>query len=201
VTHNPQSFAHGRTCSRQAVLSATALAAALLLSGCGTGGSTSTSKTSVESAPSSVTSTSPSPDPTGQAEQAVLTAYQGFWNLQVQAYTQGSLVGLPINTYAIGKADAGIRESLQYYVSQNLVMRGRPVLSPKVTGINLATKPYTATITDCVDTKNFLPVDKSTGKPAPLTDNVFRHPWTLSASFDNVQWRITDGSVDRSRTC
>ncbi|RAG81233.1 hypothetical protein DN069_33960 [Streptacidiphilus pinicola] len=131
----------------------------------------------------------------------MLTAYQGFWNLQVQAYTSGSLDGLPVNTYALGPAFYDIEQTLQYYNSQNLVMRGRPQLSPKVVAISLAKEPYSATINDCIDTTNFLPYNKSTGKPAQLTDHVFRHPWTFTASFDNVQWRITDGKIDRSKTC
>lgn len=135
------------------------------------------------------------------AKTQLLAAYQGFWNIQVEAYTSGSLNGLPVNTYALGQAFYDIKSTLQYYNSQNLVMRGRPTLSPVVSSISLAKEPYSATITDCIDTTNFLPVDKTTGEPAKLTDKVFRHPWTFTASFDNVQWRIMTGTIDRTRTC
>jgi hypothetical protein len=106
-----------------------------------------------------------------------------------------------VNTYALGQAFYDIKSTLQYYNSQNLVMRGRPTLSPVVSSISLAKEPYSATITDCIDTAKFLPVDKTTGKPAKLTDSVFRHPWTFTASFDNVQWRIMTGKIDRTRSC
>ncbi len=173
-------------------------ASCLLLSACGTSAKhVATSTDTTLPTPSA----SPSPNATDAARTKLLTAYQGFWNIQVQAYSTGSLQGLPVNTYALGPAFYDIEQTLQYYNSQNLVMRGRPQLSPQVVAISLAKQPFTATINDCIDTTNFLPYDKSTGKPAPLTDQVFRHPWTFTASFDNVQWRITDGKINRNKTC
>ncbi|MFC1405727.1 MULTISPECIES: hypothetical protein [Streptacidiphilus] len=133
------------------------------------------------------------------AKAKVLLAYQGFWKLQEEAYSSGSLDGLPINTYALGQAAADIRSTLQYYQSQHEVMRGHPVLTPTVSALDTAKK--TATITDCIDTSNFLPVDATTGKPEKLTSDVHRHPWTFTATFDNVQWYIVTGTIDRARTC
>lgn len=179
-------------------MSAAAVAAAcLFLAGCG---SSAKPTTSADSAAPAQTSASPSPNATDTAKAQVLVAYQGYWNTAVQAWSQGSLDGVQVNKYAIGNADYLIRSGLQYYVSQNLVMRGRPGLSPMVSTINMSSKPYTATIADCVDTTNFFPVDKTTGKPAPLTSTAHRHPATYQAKFD-VHWWITGGSIDRSRAC
>lgn len=177
---------------------AAALAACLFLSACGNAGHHSAD--SSDSTPTTAASASPTLSAADLAKVQVLAAYQGFWKVQEEAYSSGSMDGLPVNTYALGQAFYDIKATLQYYTSENLVMRGKPVLTPKVTALNVAKPPFAATITDCIDTTHFLPVDKTTGKPA-TTDHVFRHPWTFTASFDNVQWRIMTGKLDRSRTC
>jgi len=193
-----RSFDYARARTRQAAVGAGVLAASVLLGACG--GSGAAVKTSAESAPSPSPVSSPSTSASDLAEQEILTAYQGFWNVQVEVLTQGTIQGIPINKYAIDNADYEIKENLQYYLSQNLVMRGRPVLDPRVTALNLTTKPYTATITDCVDSTNYFPVNKTTGKPAQLTSPVSRHPATYSARY-GAQWWIVDGTVDRDKTC
>jgi hypothetical protein len=197
VRTTERSFASTRTRWPRHLAAAAVAASCLLLTACG---SSAKPTTSSDSAAPAQPSASPSPNPTDTAKAQVLVAYQGYWNTAVQAWSQGSLDGVQINKYAIGNADYLIRSGLQYYVSQNLVMRGRPGLSPTVSTINLSSKPYTATVTDCVDTTNFFPVDKTTGKPAPLTSAAHRHPATYQAKFD-VQWWITGGSIDRSRSC
>ncbi|WP_037599529.1 hypothetical protein [Streptacidiphilus rugosus] len=196
MQQNQLPFAPVRARRRHLVASAAA-AACLLLSACGSSAKhVATSTDTALPTPSA----SPSPNPTDTAKAALLTAYQGFWNTAIQAWSQGSLDGIPINRYAVENADYLIRSGLQYYVSQGLVMRGRPILSPTVSVLNMTAKPYTATITDCIDTTNFYPVDKSTGKPVALTSPEHRHPGTYKARFD-VQWWIISGSIDRSRTC
>ena len=199
MTVHPRSFGYVRARTRQAALGAAFLTTSLLLSGC-SGGSGTTTKTSVESAPSSSPTSTPSTSAADLADQQILTAYQGFWNVQVEVLTQGTIQGIPINKYAIDNADYEIKENLEYYLSQNLVMRGRPTLDPHVTALNLTKKPYTATITDCIDSTNYFPVNKTTGKPAQLTSPVRRHPATYSARY-GAQWWIVDGSIDRDKSC
>lgn len=206
MTPHPRSFGYARTRTRQSALAAAAIAAALLLAACSSGGGTP-SKTSVESASTSAgsapasASTSPTPSAADKAKTQVLAAYQGFWNTQVQAYTQGSFDGVQVEKYTRGNADYLLRTGLQYYVDQGLVMRGRPSLTPSVSALNLAGKLPTATITDCVDTTNYFPVDKTTGKPAKLTSTSHRHPGSYAAVYEGGQWWITDGSINRAKTC
>jgi hypothetical protein len=197
VALRPRSFGYARARTRQVAVGG-ALVLSLLVTGCGAGGAARSSAESAPS-PSSPTATA-STSATALAEQQILTAYQGFWNVQVEVLTQGTLQGMPINKYAIDNADYEIRENLQYYLSQNLVMHGRPVLNPHVTALNLATKPYTATITDCIDSANYFPVNKTTGQPAQLTSPVTRHPATYTARY-GAQWWIVDGTIDRNKTC
>jgi hypothetical protein len=181
------------------LLAAAAVAfATLLVAGCGSSAKPSASSGSAIPTPASA---SPSPNATDAAKAQLLTAYQGFWNVQVQAYTSGSLNGIPVNKYALGSAFYDIEQTLQAYQQNHEVLRGRPTLTPRVTTLQMTTKPFSGAISDCVDTSNFLPVDAQTGKPVQLQSNVHRHPWTFTATFDNVQWYITSAEIDRARTC
>lgn len=191
------SVAHARARALQAALAATTAGLGLALASCGSSGGHPSSASGDSTA--SIAASTPSPDPSDIARAKILTAYQGFWKIQEQAYSSSSLDGVPINTYALGQAAADIRSTLTYYQSQHEVMRGRPVLSPVVSALNLVAG--TASITDCIDTTGFLPVDATTGKAEKLSSDVHRHPWTFTAQFDHVQWRILTGTIDRAKTC
>lgn len=179
---------------------AIAAAACVLLAACSTGASRAPAR-SLDSAPSPSRSASPALTATDAAKAQILAAYQGYWKIQEDAFASSSLDGLPINRYAVGQAASGIRSALDYYQSQHLVVRGKPALNPKVTSVNLVDKPYSAALTDCIDTSTFLPVDATTGKPAKLENAQYRHVWTFTATFDNVHWYINSGQINRSTSC
>jgi hypothetical protein len=145
-------------------------------------------------------SASPTPSTTDLAKAKVISTYTGFWNTAVQAWTQGSLDNVQVDKYAVDDGDYLIKSALEYYISQNLVMRGRPVLHPVVSVINLTKKPYTATVSDCIDDTNFYPVNKTTGTPATLAKTGHRHPASYQERFDG-QWWVVNGSIDRTKTC
>ena len=171
-------------------------AAAVLLAGCGSGHAQKTASPS----PSTATA-SPSPDPTAEAKQQVLAVYQGMWAAETKIYTSGSLLHTDLQKYAVDKALAGIRASEVYYQNQDLVLKGKPKLSPQVTEIDLSSSPPTAQLTTCVDSSHFLPVDKHTGKRAKLASSVFRHVETATAIKDNGTWLFTQATIQQDRTC
>lgn len=57
-----------------------------------------------------------------------------------------------------------------------------------------------ATIRDCVDTSNFLPVNKTTGQ-ASETDGVHRHVFNSVAQRVDGKWLIGESAIDREQTC
>ncbi|GJF30324.1 hypothetical protein KNE206_30240 [Kitasatospora sp. NE20-6] len=177
---------------------ATAVGCAMLLSA----GCTSSGKP-VAQAPPSV-SASPSSDPDEAAKQQVLATYRGLWAAVATIYKSGSMEGAngaELQKFAAGKALAGVRASEVYYQDQGLVLKGDPVLSPKVTSIDMAATPPTAQITSCVDSTDFIPVDKKTGTPAKLASNEFRHVENSTAVGGNGAWLITELVIQRDQSC
>jgi hypothetical protein len=124
-----------------------------------------------------------------------------MWAAETKVYTSGSLTDSDLEKHAADKALAGIRSTELWYQGQNLVLKGHPKLTPRVTDIDLTGKPPTAHITSCVDSSAFLPVNKKTGKPAKLASAVHRHIETATAILDNGQWLFTRAQIERDRTC
>jgi len=168
----------------------------VLLAGCG--GDPSDSGTSSPS-PSASVSASPSIDPQAAAKATVLKVYQKMWDAQVKAYSSGTLKDADLESYAADKALSKIKVTALYYQQHGTIMQGKPTLSPKVTAID--TVKHSATITDCVDSTNYVQVDKKTKKPVGTLDNNRRHVGTATAHTIAGKWFITDITLDRDRTC
>ncbi|WP_042449498.1 hypothetical protein [Streptacidiphilus jiangxiensis] len=179
----------------KAAAAAAAVGIVLLTSGCGSSG-----KPAATSSPSAVASPSTAA-PDAAAKAQVLTAYRGMWADMVKIYGSGTLEGTNLQEFAADKALAGIKASEAYYQDQNLVVKGEPVLTPQVTSIDLSANPPTAQITSCVDSTNFLPVDKGTGKPAKLASNVFRHVENSTAIQDQGKWLVIQSVIQQDQSC
>jgi hypothetical protein len=151
-------------------------------------------------APPTPTAT-PTADPTADAKASALAAYQGMWDVTVKAYNAGSLDGVDnLETYTRDKALANIKIAVAYYQKNNLMVKGKPKLSPQVQAVDLASMPARVTIRDCIDSTDFLPVNKTTGKPSE-TDGVHRHVYNSVAQRVDGQWLIGESAIDREQTC
>lgn len=172
------------------------LTAAALLAGCG-----SSDDPKTEASPSPSKTASPSPDPTQEAKDQVLAVYRGMWKETAKIYSSGSFKNTELPKYAGDKALAKVRVAAIYYQDNNLVVKGEPGLSPKVTVLSLDTDPKTATIVDCVDSTNFVPENKKTGKKSELDGDNRRHTQTSKASWTGKRWMIVDSTIDKDSTC
>jgi hypothetical protein len=170
----------------------------VLLASCG--GDPSDDDTSAPS-PSASVSASPTADPQAAAKAKVLTAYQAMWNAQVKVYSSGTLKGAELESVAADKALAKIKVTALYYQNHGTIMQGKPKLSPKVASISTGTDSDTATITDCIDSTDYVQVYKKTGKPVGTVDSNRRHVATYTARTIATKWLITDFDIDRDRTC
>ncbi|MEU6405354.1 hypothetical protein [Streptomyces sp. NPDC046985] len=169
-----------------------------VLAGCGSGGGSA--KASASPSPSK-TSASPSPDPTATAQEQVLTAYRGMWAEQTKIYSSGSFKGARLEKYAADNALTKVKLAAQYYQSNDLVVRGAPILSPKVTDLSLDSSPKSATIVDCVDSSKFIPKNAKTGKKSDLGGSNRRHVQTSKAYLGSGGWMIVDATIDKDSTC
>jgi hypothetical protein len=189
----------GRGASAAIVVAATIVA----VSAC-TGSSTpspSTSPPPPSPASSSATPTTPTPDQTTTATSAVLMAYRGYWATRVsaQAHPEGEAVA-ELSRYSVDQALAGVRSTVLLFRQQGIVMKGEPVLSPSVTSIDLA-GTGAAWISDCVDSSNWKPVYKATGKSALAPNQPPRVVMDSTAMIYAGHWVIRTAVAHRDRTC
>ncbi|MGY3677330.1 hypothetical protein ACVWXU_000953 [Streptomyces sp. TE33382] len=183
---------------RAGVSAVVAAAAVALLAGCGSGGGDAKA---IASPSASATSATPSPNPSTTATEQVLAAYRGMWAEQTKLYSSGSFSGSKLEEYAADKALSKVKAAALYYQGNGLVVKGAPVLSPKVTDLSLDTNPRTATVVDCVDSSNFVPENAKTGKKSDLDGANRRHVQTSKAYYGSNKWLIVDSTIDKDSTC
>ncbi|MER5352593.1 hypothetical protein ABT093_19950 [Kitasatospora sp. NPDC002551] len=119
----------------------------------------------------------------------------------VKAYTAGSLDGVDnLEAYTADKALAGVKVAVAYYEKNNLAVKGHPLLTPQVQAVDLQGQPNRVTIRDCVDTSNFLPVNKTTGQQS-ITDGKYRQVMNSVVQLLDGRWLVTDSAYDREQTC
>lgn len=183
---------------RGTVGSVALLAATALLAGCG---SSDDGKTEASASPSATASASPSSDPAQVAKDQILAVYKGMWKETAKIYSTGSFKGTELTKYAGDKALSKVRVAAIYYQDNNLIVKGEPKLSPKVTVLSLNTDPKTATVVDCVDSTNFVPENKTTGKKSKLEGTNRRHTQTSKVQWTGKTWLVIDSTIDKDSTC
>ncbi|MFG2296147.1 hypothetical protein [Streptomyces sp. NPDC048603] len=150
-----------------------------------------------------VVSTEPTASAEEQAEQQVVAAYRGFHTVTSAAFQTGQLNDAELRKYARDKAHGGAIVSLEWLRERKLKVVGQDSISPRVTAIDLAGDPKTATVSDCRDTSGTDTVYKSTGESAlkPDSKEPRRKPVTAKAVAVDGRWLISDYEIDRTRTC
>jgi hypothetical protein len=115
-----------------------ALAALTVTTGCSSGSHDASPK---QSATPSATQ---SVDPNAAEKAKVLEAYRNMWEARNRTYAQAKL-DPKLSSYAGNKALSNIKVTLLYYQDHGTLMKGQPVNSPQVTGIDTESKPKKAT--------------------------------------------------------
>ncbi|SEG85816.1 hypothetical protein SAMN05216223_116144 [Actinacidiphila yanglinensis] len=170
------------------------------LSGAGCGSSHDKTDTTPTSSPPTTTA-SPTPEAMAQAKAAAAAAYVNMWDAAAATFHAGKVTSPALEKWAVDKALAGQEEAGLYYQGRGDVMQGKPRLWPKVTSVELTETPYTANITDCMDSSHYIEVGKKTGKPVGGVDPQKHHVVTAVARFNGTSWVITQMTIDRDRTC
>ncbi len=174
---------------------ASALLVILALAGCSAGRSTAIAPTASPSA--SIFATT---DATAEAGAGALTAYRGFRRAQVAAEAVANAHSTELAQYAGDKALAQERANLLQLAQAGIVVKGQPVLQPLVAAVTLGAAPV-VTITDCVNTSQWRPIYKATGKSAAAPGQPSRVFATALARPYGHGWLIVELTTDRSRSC
>ncbi|MFJ8787001.1 hypothetical protein [Streptomyces sp. NPDC102476] len=159
----------------------------LALAGCSDGDSDTSSQPS-----STPTAVSPSPSSTAGAEDAaVIAAYTSSWDAQTAAYSKASSSGTDLKKNTTLKALADIESDLAAMRKVGQVTTGKPVIDPKVVKVTDAKVP-TATVADCVDTTNWILIDKASKKKVPLpTTRLTKYVSTATLEKWGTKWMVT----------
>jgi len=177
-----------------------AACALLVLTGCAQSGQVSQIGAAPSAAPDSPTA-SPSQDPTQAATTQILAVYTGMRQAQVSAEDSGTTQNVSLSDYAAGKALIAITSDVGEDAAKDWRMAGLPQLNPKVTALDLSSRPPTATVTDCMNVSGWHMVDQVTGKDitAPSAQSSFVS--VSQAQLGQDGWRITETEVNRSKPC
>lgn len=189
-------MAHGGNTGLKAC-AGVAAAFLLLVTGCGSSGEDKPGP------PKASTSEDSGKKEKAAAERAALAAYRGMWDAQVEANSAGTMAKAKLGEYVIGEAARKVISGFTYYNEHGLAFKERPGTAPKVSAVDVDSAVHTATITDCVDMTGVV-VRRATGKPIAVAKEDVRRPWTAEATTakaGGTEWRITDYTIDRDRTC
>ena len=168
------------------MLGATVVAAALAAAGCGGGGVDEAASTPTTAEPS--TTSEPVSPPTSRSdEQAVLAAYQGYWDTWLAANDPPNPDHPDLARYATGAALAKVRESIEQHRLDGTVVR---LPSESVWGHQPRLESLggsRAVVTDCVVDDSQL-VDADTG--LVLNDEVGTLLSQAVVLLDDGLWRV-----------
>jgi len=160
--------------------------------------STSTTRTTSSPTPSPSPTTSLDPG-TAEAQAAILTAYQGYWDAKIAAFADPTKdPGPELEMFAVDKAFADVASSVFTFRDNGIKVVGTPQLSPTVSDI---VPDASATIVDCVDGTNWQPVYASTGESAAAPGQAHRLVTTSTAYYYVDHWTIRTSVVNREDPC
>ncbi|MFH9390330.1 hypothetical protein ACH4KV_26650 [Streptomyces albidoflavus] len=180
-----------------------AVALTVLLAGCGGEPGPKEAAPDANGAPSPSASSPPasaSSDPKSAEEQAALAAYQGMWRAHAVAVQKASEKGTRIEDYASGEALATIRQDIRTMREAGTRANGKLGHEPKAK-VDLKSSPPTATITDCLELKDW--ETTRDGKPLPLpSEQPMRYRTTAQAEqWDDGRWRVIQYTQQGEQTC
>lgn len=180
-----------RACAAAALL---ALATAAAAAGCSSG--TATPASGPASPPATESSDA------AKARTAALTAYNKYREAQVAAMATSDVSGGDLRLYTADPLLTQIRVTLQQHREQGLVNTGEPSWSPRVTEVNVASRPHTAQIEDCFDNGTWSVVRKSTGESVSARGQSTRYLVVAKAvQYDDGRWLIQSAQAQRDRQC
>ncbi|MFB7947911.1 hypothetical protein ACFC6L_23695 [Kitasatospora phosalacinea] len=132
---------------------------------------------------------------------SAVTAYQGWWDVQVDVLGRSDSDGLALRQYATGAAFTDTAISHTQLHDAGLVMVGRPRTSPVLKSLDLQANPPTATIDDCLDVSDWHQADATTKEIKDPQQRLSRFPATAVLKKYGNRWLIADFTREVTKTC
>ncbi|GAA1990508.1 hypothetical protein [Catenulispora subtropica] len=168
------------------------------LTGCGDAKHSNTATASKTAAPASPTATLPTANEDTRAQQArgeALGAYFGLMgDWQAGLASPDNQVGDLLSRHATGQALTLVTDDIQRSRREGIVAKGKLMISPTVTKLDLNATPPVAQVDDCADTSNFRDYHLSDGSPVVRNNG---SPGGLQHFLAHVReeggvWRVYD---------
>ena len=146
---------------------------------------------------------SPSANPEEvEARTKAIEAYDNLRKAQVTASAKADTTGGDLDKYAAGALLSELKYDLVLKEQQGLVTKGEPTWKVEVTEVNVAKRPFSATLEDCFDATDWKTVFKDTGKSAAVPGQNKKYLVRAQAvQYDDGRWLISSAKADRDRPC
>lgn len=109
------------------------------------------------------TATTPAADPAAAARQEAVTAYEGMWNDLANAAQTANWRDPGLTVHATDSALSMMVNLLKEDDKDGAILKGKPVMNPKVTSAEPTSSPTVVRLSDCLNSQNWLLYRKSTG--------------------------------------
>ncbi|QKW22831.1 hypothetical protein HUT16_30400 [Kitasatospora sp. NA04385] len=130
-----------------------------------------------------------------------MTAYQAWWDVQVDVLGRSDSDGTPLRQYATGSAFTETVISLTQLHDNKLVMIGRPRTSPILKSLDLQANPPTATVEDCLDVTGWHQADASTKEIRDPQPRLSRYPATVVMKKYGNRWLVAEFTREEGKSC
>jgi hypothetical protein len=171
------------------------------LTACGGGSGTPTA--AHRPMPTASTLASPSAssgDALAPAIQAALTAYDQAWNDLAVVSDEGNYQDPRLAAHLSGQLLLTTSQDLYLEESHGIATRGQPVLHPRIEASELAARPPTVTIADCIDFHQFVKYYKTSGAPYGVSQAGLSAD-TTTMTLVNGTWMVTDEKMQADGSC
>lgn len=139
-----------------------------------------------------------------QAVDQVLAAYRGYLTVTGKAQSTATTDSGELGQYLTDPLLTQTLVNVHNMQVTGQVYTGQLVsVGPRVTMLNLATDPATATIEDCLDATNYRKVRKDTGSPLSSPGQTIRRftGVTNATLVKGKGWRISQSEAHQERPC
>lgn len=137
------------------------------------------------------------PSPKDAAEQSALEAYEGMWDVVVEASHEGDPDPDDLENYATGDALALMRQTLESAAEEEDGFQGEPVLNPEVVELEPSGEPESAELLDCVEGDEWTGTESS-----PESDDLGgTRQVDATVEGDELSWRVSELRIWEQGSC
>jgi hypothetical protein len=120
---------------------------------------------------------------------------------EVKASESGYVTQTRLSDYSYDKAMQQTKVALFNYRQQGVVFRGQPTSTFKVTSVELSASRPTVKMWECLDTTNWKPVLKESGKDVATNGQSRRFVITGVVVNLGDHWMVQDYALHRDQKC